>query len=851
MNTNDEIKKWLEGQHIWIQEAASRLLTKGTISDTDIIDLVTLIKTSDGVTKTTAKIPLIDDAHGVSVIKLLSLGPVEGIDALNPRKPLDFGTEKLSVVYGQNGSGKSGYTRILRNVCGKPNSTPLKPNVYTPPPQKQVCKLKYSVDGVEQEVEWLANMQAIDNLSSVDIFDASNGRIYLETETETSYIPPSLTLFTELVSVCENVDKVLNDEQQRLVSALPKIQDKYKSTSSEILYTTLKYNISQSQLTKLVTFSSEDEESLKTLQLRLAIADPSVVARKNRTIKAQLDKIKTDIEKGVKAIIPESIQEIRIKLNDLKNKRTIATEGATAFGSNSKLEGIGSDTWRKLWTAAREYSTTTAYVGNVFPYVEEKARCVLCHQELDEEAKNRLQGFESFVQGKLELDAKAAESTFEDAINELPRFSDESAIKTMCQAAELDETLEAEICVLLKTIDSAIGDICAKNIPNEKSVTVPKTDSLIEKLSKLSNEAEKSAIQFEEDAKLFDRTKEQADLLELEARQWVAQQKEAVEAEISRLKKIEEYRQWRKLTGTTGITREAGVVSEKLITESYISRFNDELKKLGAVNIAVELKKTGSVKGRSRHKINLKNLVATGTSLVDVLSDGEKRIVSLAAFLADVTGRNTSTPFIFDDPISSLDQDYEERTIKRLVELSESRQVIVFTHRLSFLGGINDNAKDKLNIVYISREQWGTGEPGNVPIFACKPKEALNELKNARLAKARKASAEPGSSEYYIHAKSICGDFRIILERLVENVLLYGIIQRHSREIHTKNLIQKLTLIQKKDCDLIEKKMTKYSFDEHSQPLESPIPLPMPDELAADIDEMLKWYNDFNGRKVV
>ncbi|MFC0571556.1 AAA family ATPase [Paraburkholderia solisilvae] len=70
-----------------------------------------------------------------------------------------------------------------------------------------------------------------------------------------------------------------------------------------------------------------------------------------------------------------------------------------------------------------------------------------------------------------------------------------------------------------------------------------------------------------------------------------------------------------------------------------------------------------------------------------VLSEGESRIVALAAFLADITGSGQSTPFVFDDPISSLDQEFEERVADRLVELSRTRQVIVFTHRLSLLAG--------------------------------------------------------------------------------------------------------------------------------------------------------------------
>ena len=72
-------------------------------------------------------------------------------------------------------------------------------------------------------------------------------------------------------------------------------------------------------------------------------------------------------------------------------------------------------------------------------------------------------------------------------------------------------------------------------------------------------------------------------------------------------------------------------------------------------------------------------------ALESVLSDGERRIVSLAAFLADVAEKPYAAPFLFDDPISSLDHDFEWYVANRLAELAKSRQVLVFTHRLSLI----------------------------------------------------------------------------------------------------------------------------------------------------------------------
>jgi hypothetical protein len=94
------------------------------------------------------------------------------------------------------------------------------------------------------------------------------------------------------------------------------------------------------------------------------------------------------------------------------------------------------------------------------------------------------------------------------------------------------------------------------------------------------------------------------------------------------------------------------------------------------------------------------------------------RIISLAAFLADVEGHANKAAFVFDDPISSLDQDYEEAAARRLVKLSLSRQVIVFTHRLSMLALLEEEASKRNiepHVIGIEREPWGAGEPVSPP----------------------------------------------------------------------------------------------------------------------------------------
>jgi hypothetical protein len=206
---------------------------------------------------------------------------------------------------------------------------------------------------------------------------------------------------------------------------------------------------------------------------------------------------------------------------------------------------------------------------------------------------------------------------------------------------------------------------------------------------------------------------------------------------------------------------------------------------------------------------------------------------------------------VFDDPISSLDQDFEEAVVQRLVRLAAHRQVIVFTHRVSLLVLLQEYGKREgrePKVTCVRSEAWGTGEPGDTPLFAKKPEKALNALLNENLARARKAHDEQGQVAYVPLAKAICLDFRILLERMIECELLADVVQRFRRAVNTQGKLDKLARITAEDCEFFDRLMTQYSRYEHSQPIEAPVAPPTPDQLQADIEALRDWQTAFARR---
>jgi hypothetical protein len=231
----------------------------------------------------------------------------------------------------------------------------------------------------------------------------------------------------------------------------------------------------------------------------------------------------------------------------------------------------------------------------------------------------------------------------------------------------------------------------------------------------------------------------------------------------------------------------------------------------------------------------------------DVLSEGESRIVSLAAFLADAEGRSAVTPFIFDDPISSLDDRYQEAVAIRLVKLGESRQVIVFTHRLTLVALLQKHAeKAGRQEEFICLDEHNPGSIAELRIDRDKPDKAANRLLNEKLAAAKKAFAANDGS-YQDKAEALCGNIRTLMEIIVERLFINGVIARLDPEVHTRE-IYKLLKITAEDCKFVDDFMTKYSNLVHSQSADAPATLPRPEEFEEDLKAITEFISKLKQR---
>lgn len=850
----DDIRMWLLKQQDWLQEAADRLLVNGELQAEDMSAVAALLKTEKGreVTSNRAFASLNQGSAETGELRLIGVSEVQGIEKLSPRSSLDFGKGNLVVIYGHNGSGKSGYTRILKRASGKPRAPTLKTNVFGDPPSLRQCEIEYREGSGTSCTIWPADGNAIAGLRGVDIFDSDEALHYLTKESSAGYVPPLVSMFEQLAAACDSVKALLQTEQDHLVSSLPAMPPEYAATEQARRYGALRHNLTDAEIDQLTAWTDEHSVELQNLQERLNVADPAVEAANRRARKVQVEQIVAALVRGAAAFGASGVQHVRSLQAAAREKRRIASEAAQI--SSAVLEGVGQPTWRAMWDAAREYSQT-AYPEKKFPVVD-MARCLLCHQELQADAQQRLKDFESFVESKLEAEAKAAEGAHSKALDILSPVPSDEELTTQCAAAALEEAYWIEeLKALWKAGRTARAALLTGEVKNPAE-QMPDISGLVARLQARAQALEAEALQFDKDATGFDRAKATKDKLALEAQRWISQQKAAVTAEVERRKAWQDLEAWKTLTNPRKVSVKADDVAQKVITEGYVGRFNAELEALGAKRIRVAIVKTRIDRGKALHQIKLIGAKGGQDDPVAVLSEGERRIVSLAAFLADVMGKQHMSPFVFDDPISSLDHDFEWAVATRLAELAKTRQVIVFTHRLSLYGAMEDAARkngeqwknDHLIQLCIEAFDGTAGHPVAETVWTSRTDKANNILLN-RLQEARKAGEASGGDAYRVLAQGICSDFRKLLERTVENDLIYEVVKRHRRSVTTENRLPALSAITPADCATIDRLMTKYSFYAHSQSAEAPAFIPAEAELREDIEALKSWREDFAKRR--
>lgn len=197
------------------------------LSNTDIDELLAMIKQATGfelATPAPTPVPFAKSHFGGrkrKPIVLKGIANVQNVNRLVAKAGLDFCPKALTVIYGRNGSGKSGFVRILRTACRTRVENPAKlkvlSDVYGGGTEPQSADIIIDAGKGDTPVAWTTEMTAAPELTQIAVFDTLSAQLYVDGGNQIRYLPFGLALPHRLNGICLKLKESLEAERATTV----------------------------------------------------------------------------------------------------------------------------------------------------------------------------------------------------------------------------------------------------------------------------------------------------------------------------------------------------------------------------------------------------------------------------------------------------------------------------------------------------------------------------------------------------------------------------------------------------------------------------------------------------------
>lgn len=841
------ILEWAKGRPNWQRNLLKRIARDETIDHAHIASVAQAIVDKQVALETPelAAADLPTGTVGGDTVQLRGIGELKFVNAMLDDQTLTFGATGVTVIYGDNGSGKSGYARLAKDVVGARHHEEILSDAFASSTGTQSAQITYSLGGVETTETWPGLSEP--TLSQAHFYDEACGNDYLDRHTELAYRPSVLTLLDELNvqvdAVRAAIDTLIKTNEANAF-VRPIVQP---GTSADAFLKSLAATTTKQNIDKALVLPPEPKVAQAELvaeEARLKTTDPAKEKQRLLSAAARVEDLADHFETVGKKLSPTRGDELLAMQTEAKKVRAAATEASKTSFADEPLAGVGSDTWRALWQAAENYSVAEAYPHHGFPTTEVGHVCVLCQQPLQADAAERLQRFHQFVHNDVAKRAEAAEDTFKGAVEELKALdvTSEETTEAIGFLATGDKVFADSLTAALETAKQARTRIQERlrGEPEEERIDLTTVDfnDLRQRAAGLKTKA--SGI----DEVAFARTLAEckAKLAELEGQMAIAAARPEIEKEIERLISHAALKKFQPTITTRPISVESGNLARTYVTDRVKNRFVREAERLKLEHVV--LGDQGSPKGKLRHKPAL--LGTSSSSPKAVLSEGEQTAAGLAGFFTEVELDATKSAVILDDPMSSLDHERRETAARRIVEIANDRQVIVFTHDLMFLGEIV-KASDDLGVTLTERaiERNGARKPGRVingyPWKARDAKQRIGDLQ-VDLDRINKNQAGVTAEDYERATSEWAGKLSETWERIVRSEVAFKLVDRGTTNVQPKmfRIAAKITDADNTDFQSGYGATSKWAR-RHDKSEETNFVPPTVDDMQAELDRIKGW----------
>jgi recombinational DNA repair ATPase RecF len=857
---HSELEAWSTDRAVWQRYALWMLATKAELTSSDFDALEGSLMREVGLSESAEqKETLFEAAHlkskAAADVRLLAVSKIGNVNRLDP-KGITFAPSGLTIVYGDNGSGKTGFIRVLRKACRsrieKPQELEILANVYGSVGGVATAHFTIQDGSAEDTIEWIDGGTGDRRLSAFSVFDTRSAQLYVDEGNKLRFLPADLDLPFRLNDVIQRVEEKLGPQLTQTLSLLAAyvvpFDEAERNTGARKFFSELTNGTTDAAIDEACLFTAENQTDLDGLVHALSAGPDRVIELKRSATAART------LAQRIKGLNDALADPKRTTLKYAWTKTISArlaheTSKALVDGKDP-LPGVGSDVWAHLWKAAQDYAAA-ADVHHHFPESGPKgagdhALCPLCQQPTASVAE-RLGRFESFVSSTTATAITAAEVALKgirDGLSAANPTLSEAEIILLDSVRSLDD----ELATVLGARFAAAGNICSAwlaydgsgefdpaldetDLVTRLSAAADRTDALAQTVAEAQDEAAR-AILVERRNELQDRRSLSACGPVLKDRRNTLKRQKGLKAAEASCRRTE-------------VTKQANKWVDIHLTNEAKRLFTDHLKEFKLQHLNVELERQSSSVGTG-----YKNTIQGGKGfkrVSDVLSEGEQRALSLAAFFTEAELERPGGTLIVDDPVSSLDRLRSAAVARQLVKEAKTRQVIVFTHDLMFLEELGEAGKSaalepQVARVFSTPAIAGLLDPSGSAWKGQNVKSRIGYLKN-KLPEL-KGLETTSRTDYEVAVKALYGRLRDAYERLVEEKLFHNVVTRFRSAIQTREL--RFVSVPDDVAKQFHLAFTKASLHSHDNPSAADITPPDTAEISFDLDALVALVADID-----
>ena len=678
----DKLIGWATNNGYWAQSLLNACFTNGEISGDKLNEIFNNYKSQDF-----PNIKLIvtgdDNAHKTF---LKSIKNIKNVNKLLDNQEMKF-NDNLSIIYGANGAGKTGYVRIIKSMGNSlDDENVIYSDLTETEKENHTADIKF-FNGTEDE-EFLWNNIEPRQLN-IKVFNSNCVRFSLNSKKDIQFIPQDFNYFN-LINVAtgelprlakEHIKKLQSDMKMyaiiddtkvaKLLNKCDKVDNVEKLVNEFISENSLEINSIKNQIEELNKRSKE-------------LTSDSIGNKINSILK-------------IKSKLEELNQYVFIKSNlynskfwdDYKNEldtifRLLSNNVKIEdFVENLNMQEKQKQLFKEFLLAADDFLKSKDNIN-----FEDEKTCLFCGQELEGKSKELLKSYSKFITNDNTKEIKKITSSITATCKKINDVI--STIKQLIPLLETDENIYNKILDFIKNL-SWLSNI---NYTEELDTEMFNQYSSFEEFKIQINTTIKDyELRFKECEKLKDALDEaisnnRKELNELNSIAILLENKDKI------VKNIVEQKNIYPLTKISNSSLSA--IQSNILTTKYKEKFNQILNnQLEILEAPKNIKFSPNIVSS---KLALQqSFLDKKYNLGHILSEGEQKVIALSHFIAENLMEDKDNILVFDDPVNSLDLERMEIVARALVNLSLKKQIIIFTHNLVFVGFLASFAKEKLS----------------------------------------------------------------------------------------------------------------------------------------------------------